>query len=33
VPSDYYGPAYYTVVNGHTVLVDPASGKIVQVIN
>jgi hypothetical protein len=33
VPSDYYGPAYYTVVNGHTVLVDPNSGKILQVIN
>lgn len=33
VPSDYYGPAYYTVLNGHTVLVDPVTGKIVQVIN
>jgi Protein of unknown function (DUF1236) len=33
VPTDYYGPAYYTVVNGHTVLVDPNSGKILQVIN
>ena len=33
VPADYYGPAYYTVVNGHTVLVDPNTGKILQVIN
>jgi hypothetical protein len=33
VPADYYGPAYYTVVNNHTVLVDPNSGKILQVIN
>ena len=33
VPTDYYGPAYYTVVNGHTVLVDPNSGKILQVVN
>ncbi len=33
VPTDYYGPAYYTVVNDHTVLVDPNSGKILQVIN
>jgi hypothetical protein len=33
VPPDYYGPAYYTVLNGHTVLVDPATGKIVEVIN
>jgi hypothetical protein len=33
VPADYYAPAYYAVVNGHTVLVDPNSGKILQVIN
>ena len=33
VPNDYYGPAYYTIVNGHTVLVDPNSGKILQVMN
>jgi hypothetical protein len=33
VPADYYGPAYYTVVNNHTVLVDPNSGKILQVVN
>ena len=33
VPNDYYAAAYYTVVNGHTVLVDPNSGKILQVIN
>jgi len=33
VPTDYYAPAYYAVVNGHTVLVDPNSGKILQVIN
>jgi len=33
VPTDYYGPAYYTIVNGHTVLVDPNSGKILQVMN
>jgi hypothetical protein len=33
VPADYYGPAYYTIVNGHTVLVDPNSGKILQVVN
>ena len=33
VPSDYYAPAYYTVLNGHTVLVDPATGKILEVIN
>jgi hypothetical protein len=33
VPADYYAAAYYTVVNGHTVLVDPNSGKILQVIN
>ncbi len=33
VPTDYYAAAYYTVVNGHTVLVDPNSGKILQVIN
>jgi Protein of unknown function (DUF1236) len=33
VPADYYAPAYYTVVNGKTVLVDPNSGKILQVIN
>ena len=33
VPPDYYGPAYYTVLNGHTVLVDPGTGKIVQVLN
>ena len=33
VPADYYGPAYYTVVNGKTVLVDPVSGKILQVVN
>lgn len=33
VPPDYMGPAYYTVLNGHTVLVDPGTGKIVQVIN
>ena len=33
VPADYYGPAYYTVLNGHTVLVEPATGKILQVIN
>jgi hypothetical protein len=29
VPADYYTP----VVNGHTVLVDPNSGKILQVMN
>ena len=33
VPTDYYAPAYYAVVNGHTVLVDPNSGKILQVMN
>jgi uncharacterized protein YcfJ len=33
VPTDYYAAAYYTVVNGHTVLVDPNSGKILQVLN
>jgi hypothetical protein len=33
VPVDYYAPAYYAIVNGHTVLVDPNSGKILQVIN
>jgi uncharacterized protein YcfJ len=33
VPSDYYAATYYTVVNGHTVLVDPNSGKILQVFN
>jgi hypothetical protein len=33
VPADYYAPAYYAVVNGHTVLVDPNSGKILQVMN
>jgi Protein of unknown function (DUF1236) len=33
VPNDYYGPSYYTVVNGHTVLVDPNTGRILQVIN
>jgi Protein of unknown function (DUF1236) len=33
VPADYYAPAYYAVVNGHTVLVDPNSGKILQVVN
>jgi hypothetical protein len=33
VPVDYYAPAFYAVVNGHTVLVDPATGKILQVIN
>ena len=33
VPADYYAPAYYAVVNGHTVLVDPSTGKILQVMN
>jgi hypothetical protein len=33
VPNDYYAPAYYTVVNNHTVLVDPNTGKILQVVN
>ena len=33
VPTDYYAAAYYAVVNGHTVLVDPNSGKILQVMN
>jgi hypothetical protein len=33
VPTDYYAPAYYAVVNGRTVLVDPNTGKILQVIN
>jgi Protein of unknown function (DUF1236) len=33
VPADYYAPAYYTVLNGHTVVVDPATGKILQVMN
>ena len=33
VPTDYYAPAYYAVVNGKTVLVDPNTGKVLQVIN
>ena len=32
VPADYVSPEYYTVVNGHTVLVDPATHRITQVI-
>ena len=36
VPADYYGsapPAYYMVLNGRTVLVDPATGKIINVVS
>jgi hypothetical protein len=33
VPTEYLAPEYYTVVNGHTVLVDPSTRKIVAVIN
>jgi hypothetical protein len=33
VPPQYYEPLYYTVVNGHTVLVDPATRRIVEVVN
>ena len=32
VPYEYMAPAYYTVVNGHTVLVDPATRKVIQVV-
>ena len=33
VPAYYRTPLYYTVVNNHTVLVDPNTRKITQVIN
>jgi Protein of unknown function (DUF1236) len=33
VPPEYLAPEYYTVVNGHTVLVDPNTRKILAVIN
>ena len=32
VPANYRTPLYYTVVNNHTVLVDPTTHKITQVI-
>ena len=32
VPTDYYAPAYYAVVNGRTVLVDPRTHRIVEVV-
>jgi hypothetical protein len=33
MPSEYVAPLYYTVVNNHTVLVDPATHRIVRVVN
>ena len=33
VPPQYMEPLYYTVVNGHTVLVDPSTRRIVEVVN
>jgi len=32
VPPEYVAPAYYAVVNNHTVLVDPATRRIIQVV-
>jgi hypothetical protein len=32
VPADYYTPLYYTVLNNQTVLVDPTTRRIVQVV-
>jgi Protein of unknown function (DUF1236) len=33
VPDEYVAPSYYAIVNGHTVLVDPTTQKIIQVVN
>jgi hypothetical protein len=33
VPNKYVAPAYYAVVNGHTVLVNPATHKVIEVVN
>jgi hypothetical protein len=32
VPYEYMAPAYYAVVNGHTVLVDPSTRKVIQIV-
>jgi hypothetical protein len=32
VPAEYVSPEYYTVVNGHTVLIDPATRRITRVV-
>ncbi len=33
VPQEYIAPSYYAVVNGHTVLIDPTTHKILRVVN
>ncbi|HUL94077.1 MAG TPA: DUF1236 domain-containing protein [Burkholderiales bacterium] len=32
VPPEYVGPQYYTVVNGHTVLIDPSTRRVIAVV-